>query len=144
MIPLRVKIIQLLLREYMIVQEEEKMAQEGGEDEGEDDEDVSKQIHIHLSKAISIYLLLMTSHLINLYCFHLKEDEWDDLDGLEDEGFLSSVLGTNGSTFVDASLFFPQDDDWDEDDIDEIEAKKDPIYHIDVKVGCLTFSSFPK
>ncbi len=56
------------------------------------------------------------------------------MDGLEDEGFLSSVLGTNGSTFVDASLFFPQDDDWDEDDIDEIEAKKDPIYHIDVKV----------
>ncbi len=46
MIPLRVKIIQLLLREYMIVQEEEKMAQEGGEDEGEDDDDVSKQIHI--------------------------------------------------------------------------------------------------
>jgi hypothetical protein len=112
MIPLKVKILQLILKEYQILIEEESIQKNNKNNEEEilNDEEYD------------------------------EENEWEDI--IEEENKkIYQELDIDESSFVDAGIFFGDDEDWSEIDneFEDFNLKDDPIYHIHLKEYIINF-----
>lgn len=69
--------------------------------------------------------------MILMESVQLQDEEWDDYG--EDAADIAKLLGLKDTNFVDAEEFFDMNEDSIKD-IEDPEAKNDPIYHLEVKV----------